>query len=170
MCQRQSKIVRKRQRNFVVFWRNHVITSSVSLFKKCIDDLLFLMHKFLAFFQPVRLTLDVDHGAMMQDAVQNGGSNGDIGKNLIPLGKSFVRGKDRRCLLIPSGDELEKQVGSLDIHREIADLVNDEHPVLGQDFEPVRQPVLKVGFLELLKELVAVDVVGRESVLRSYKT
>ena len=64
-CQRRSKIVRKRQRNFVVFWRNHVITSSVSLFKKCINDLLFLTHKFLAFFQAVRLTLDVDHGVVV---------------------------------------------------------------------------------------------------------
>jgi hypothetical protein len=33
--------------------------------KSSVDDLLFLAHEFLAFFQVVRLALDVDNGAMM---------------------------------------------------------------------------------------------------------
>ena len=52
-CQRRFKIVRKRRLNYVVFWRSHITSSSVSLFKKCVHDLLLLTHKFLAFFQPV---------------------------------------------------------------------------------------------------------------------
>ena len=83
----------------------------------------------------------------MQDTVQNGGGNGDIGKHLIPLGKSFVRGEYRGCLLIPPCHELEKQVSPLNVHRKISDPVNDKHPVLGQNFEPVWEPVLKMGFL-----------------------
>ena len=50
-------------------------------------------------------------------------------------------------------------------HREIAHFVDDEHPVLGQNLELIRQTVLKVGHLELFNELVAVDVVGGETVL-----
>ena len=52
-CQRRFKIVRKRRPNFVVFQRNHVTSSGVSLLKKRIHGLLLLAHKFLAFFQPV---------------------------------------------------------------------------------------------------------------------
>ena len=84
---------------------------------------------------------------MMQNPVQNGGSNGDISKYLIPLGKGLIRGKDCGCLLIPPCDELEKQVSPLNVHRQISDLIDNKHPVLGQDFKLVRQPVLKVGFL-----------------------
>ena len=53
MCQRRFKIVRKRQPNFVVFQRNQVTSSGVSLLKKRIHGLLLLAHNFLAFFQPV---------------------------------------------------------------------------------------------------------------------
>ena len=127
--------------------------------------MLFLAHKFLALFQAVRLTLDVDNGAVMQYTIQDGGGDGDVGKDLVPLGESLVGGKNGGRFLIPSGNELEEQVCTLDVHGEIADLVNDEHPVLGQNLELVRQAVLKVGLLELLNELVAVDVVGREPVL-----
>ena len=41
--------------------------------KKGIDDVLFLLHKLLAHFEAVALTLDVDDGAMVQDTVEDGG-------------------------------------------------------------------------------------------------
>ena len=109
--------------------------------------MLLLAHKFLAFFQAVRLALDVDNGAVMQDAVQDGGGDGDVGKDLVPLREGFVGGKDGRCFFIPSGNKLEEQVCALDVHGEVADLVDDEHPVLGENLELVRQTVLKVGLL-----------------------
>ena len=109
--------------------------------------MLFLAHKFFALLQAVRLALDVDHGAVVQNAIQDGGGNGDVCKDLVPLGEGLVRGKNGGCFLIPSGNELEEQVCTLDVHREIADLVNDEHPVLGQNLELIRQAVLKVGLL-----------------------
>ena len=52
--------------------------------------MLFLTHKFLAFFQTVGLALDVNDSAVMQDAVQDGGGDGDVGKDLVPLGESLV--------------------------------------------------------------------------------
>ena len=64
-CQRQFEIVRKRRRNFVVFRRWWVTKSAAASLKKSVHDLLLLAHKFLAFFQTVRLTLDVDNGAVM---------------------------------------------------------------------------------------------------------
>ena len=126
------------------------------MLKKSVHDLLFLTHKFLAFFQAVRLTLDVDNGAVMQYTIQDGGDNSNTGKDLIPLGEGLVRGKNGGRFLIPSGNELEEQVYTLDIHGEVAGFVDDEHPVLGQNLELIRQTVLKVGLLELFNELVAV--------------
>ncbi len=74
----------------------------------------------------------------MQDAIQNCGGDGDVGKDLVPLGKSLVGGKDSGRFLIPPGNQLEEQVCTLDVHGEISNLIDDEHPVLGQDFEFVR--------------------------------
>ena len=69
----------------------------------------------------------------MKDTVEDSGCNGDVGKDLVPLGEGFVGGKDGRGLFITSGNELKEQVGPLDIHGKVTDLVNDEHPVLGKD-------------------------------------
>ena len=114
-CQHQFEIVRKRRRNFVVFRWVGVTKLSVSLLKKSVHDLLFLTHKFLAFFQAVRLTLDVDNGAVMRDAIQDGRGNRNIGKDFIPLGEGLVGGEDGGGFLIASGNELEEQVCTLDI-------------------------------------------------------
>jgi len=56
--------------------------------------LLLLLHVFLAFFQPVAFTLDIDNGAVMEHPIENGGSNGNISKDFVPLGKSLIGGKD----------------------------------------------------------------------------
>ena len=101
--------------------------------------MLFLTHKFLAFFQTVRLALDVNDSAVMQDAVQDGGGDGDVGKDLVPLGEGLVGGKDGGRLLISPGNQLEEQVCALDVHGEVADLVDDKHPILGENLELVRE-------------------------------
>ena len=139
------------------------------MLKKCVNNLLFLPHKFLAFFQAVGFSLDVNHRTVMQDAVQDCGGDGDVGEDLIPLREGLVGSKDGRGLLIAPGDELEEQVRALNVHGKIADLINDEHPVLGQHLELVRQAVLKMSLLELFNELVAVHIVGRKPVLRGHK-
>ena len=93
--------------------------------------MLFLAHKFLALLQAVRLALDVDHGTMVQNPVQDSGGNGNVGKDLVPLGEGLVGGKDGGRFLIPPGNELKEQVGALDVHGEVADFTDDEHLVLG---------------------------------------
>ena len=125
------------------------------MLKKSVHDLLFLAHKFLALLQAVRLALDVNDGAVMQDTIQDGGGDGDAGKDLVLLGEGLAGGKDGGGLFIPSCNKLEEQIRPLDVHEEIASLVYDKHPVLGQDLELVRQTVLEMGFLGLLNELVA---------------
>ena len=84
--------------------------------KKSVYDLLFLAHKFLAFLQAIRLALYVDHGAVMQDAIQNSGGNGDVGKDLVPLGEGLARCKDRGRFLVLPGNELKEEVCTLNVH------------------------------------------------------
>ena len=115
--------------------------------QKSVDGLLFLAHEFLASLQAVRLALDADGGAVMRDAIQDGGGNGNAGKDLVPLGEGLVRGKNGRRLLIPSGGQLEGQVCAVDVHREVDDPANDEHPVLGQDLELIQAGGSQNGFL-----------------------
>ena len=80
------------------------------MLEKSINNLLFLPHKFLAFFQTVGFALDINHRTVMQDTVQECGGNSYIGEDLIPLGEGLVGSKDGRGLLIAPGDELEEQV------------------------------------------------------------
>ena len=105
----------------------------------------------------------------MQKTVASSGGDGDVGKDLVPLGEGLVGGKDGGRLLISPGNQLEEQVCALDVHGEVADLVDDKHPVLGENLELVRQTVLKMGLLELLNKLMAVDVVGGKAMLCRHK-
>lgn len=45
----------------------------------------FLLHVFLTLFEAITLSLDVNNGGVMQDAVKDGGSNGNVSKDLVPL-------------------------------------------------------------------------------------
>jgi len=56
----------------------------------------------------------------MQNPVQNGTGDDRISKNLSPVGIGLVRGEDHRAFFIPSGDQLEKQVGPKAVTRDIA--------------------------------------------------
>ena len=87
--------------------------------------LLLLAHKFLAFLETVRLTFGVNDGEVMQDTIQDSGGEGDVGKKLVPLGEGLIGSEDGGCLFIPPGNQLEKQICTLNVHREIANLIND---------------------------------------------
>ena len=107
------------------------------MLEKGVDDLMLLTHKFLALFKPVGLTLDVNDGAVMQDTIQDGRGNGNVGKDLIPLREGLVGSEYGGGFLIPPGNQLEEQVCPLNIHGKVANLVDYEHPVLGKDLELV---------------------------------
>ena len=68
--------------------------------------MLLLFHEFLPFLQAVALALDVDDGAVVQNAVEDCGGDGDVGEDLVPLGEGLVGGKDGGGLLVPLGDQL----------------------------------------------------------------
>ena len=45
--------------------------------------LLFLFHEFLPFLQAVALALDVDDGAVVENAVEDRGGDGDVGEDFV---------------------------------------------------------------------------------------
>ena len=51
------------------------------MLKKGIDNLLFLSHEFLAFFEAAGFTLNVDNGTVVKGAVENSGGDGDVRKD-----------------------------------------------------------------------------------------
>ena len=141
----------------------------VTLLKKSVDNLLFLTHKFLTLLEAIRFALDVNDGAVMQNPVQDSGGNGDVGKDFVPLGEGLIGSEDGGGLLIPPGNQLEEEISPLNVHREVSNLINNEHSVLGQHFEFVWQAVVEMSFFELLNELVAIDVVSGEPMLSRHK-
>ena len=69
------------------------------MLKKGIDNLLFLSHEFLAFFEAAGFTLNVDNGTVVKGAVENSGGDGDVRKDLVLLGEwcdTFLTEKVRR--------------------------------------------------------------------------
>ena len=116
-----------------------------SLFEEGVVSLNFLLHILLALLEPEALALDVDDSGVMEYSVKDSGGNGNIGEDLVLLGESLVGGKNGGNPLVTSGDELEKQVSSLNVHRQIANFVNNEHLVLSERLELVRQTVLEMS-------------------------
>ena len=90
---------------------------SVTLLKKGVHDQLLLAHKFLALLEAVRLTFDVNNGAVMEDAIQDSGGDVDVGKDLVPLGEGLIGCEDGRGLLITSSDQLKEEICPLNVHR-----------------------------------------------------
>ncbi len=78
-----------------------------------------------------------------------------------------MRCKDRGVFLIPLGNQLKEQVGALNIHGQITDLINDQNFVFGEDLQPIRQMILKMGRFELLDQGVTIDVVSGIPMSRS---
>jgi hypothetical protein len=78
---------------------------------------------------------------MMQDPIKNSGSDGNIGKNIIPLRDSLVRSKDGISFLITPCDELKKQIRTLNVHRKITNFVDYEQLVLAESSEFIGQAI-----------------------------
>ena len=62
----------------------------VTLLKKGVNDLLFLAYKFLAFLKTIRFALNVNDSAEMQDTIEDSRGNGDVSKDLVPLGEGLI--------------------------------------------------------------------------------
>ena len=76
-----------------------------------------------------------DHGLRVrQQPVQDGGRQGTvIVKDLGPFPEGTIRGQHDRPLFIAEGDDLEEQIGTCLVNRQVAQLVEDEQRVVSLD-------------------------------------
>jgi hypothetical protein len=69
-------------------------------------------------------SLGVQHGRVMQQAVEDRGGDGGVFEDLAPLRDPAVGGQDHGAVLVATRDHLEEVAGGLAGHRQIAKLVN----------------------------------------------
>ena len=86
------------------------------------------------FFEPVRVSADVDNGRFVQEPVESGRSHDRIaGEDTGPVAEGFVGGEDDRQMgLVAKGDNLKEQVGLGSGQFEVTDFIEDEQTNLGQ--------------------------------------
>jgi len=81
--------------------------------------------------EPTAVVLDVDHPGVMQEPVQDGRGDHGVAEQLLPAAEALVRGQDRRALLVPIGNELEKEMRLAAVDGQIPGLVDDDQAGTG---------------------------------------
>src|SRR3546814_21073216 len=76
--------------------------------------------------EPIAVTADCDHGAVVQQAIQDGGGDHRVAEHRAPLGDRAVRGEQDRAALVTPADQLEEQGGGVRLERTVAELVDDQ--------------------------------------------
>ena len=81
-------------------------------------------------FETIAVAPDVDDPGVMQEPVEDGRGNDGVTEELLPVAEAFVRGDDRRALLVAVRDELEEQIGLAALDGQVAGLVDDDQAAL----------------------------------------
>ena len=82
---------------------------------------------------------------MVQEAIEERGSDDGIAEDLAPIGKAAFRGEDHRALFVAGVDELEEQVVAAGSDREVADFVDDEQRKAAVIADPLAQSAVTFG-------------------------
>src|SRR5438477_2453198 len=72
-----------------------------------------------ALAESVALAFERDHGRVVDEPVDQGGSDHRVAEDLAPLLEAAVRGDGDRAAFVAAGDESEEQVGGLAFEREV---------------------------------------------------
>ena len=70
--------------------------------------------------------LDLNDDGVMEQPVEERGSDDGIAEDFAPFGKAAVGGEDHRAFFIAGVDELEEQVAAAGGDGQVADFVDDE--------------------------------------------
>ena len=85
---------------------------------------------------------------MVQQAVEDGGGDHGVAKDLAPGAQALIAGQDDRAPLVAARDQLKEEIGALAIDGDVADLVDDQQLGLRQDLQPFVEAALGEGFPE----------------------
>ena len=88
---------------------------------------------------------DIEGDAVVQHPVEDGTGYDVITQDFAPFAVRLVRCEDRAALLVPSGHQLEEEVGPLPVHRQVSYLVHDQQLVSGQLLQGLLQAAPFLG-------------------------
>src|SRR5581483_11364961 len=75
---------------------------------------------------PVAGAVDREHGAVVEEPVEDGGGDGGVLEDLAPVGDAAVGREDDRAVFVAAGDDLEEVAGGFGGQGEVAELVDDQ--------------------------------------------
>jgi hypothetical protein len=78
------------------------------------------------FLEPVGLPADRDDGAVMQEPIEDSGGDDGVAEDFSPIADGPVGCDEDGALLIAAGDELEEEMRSVWVERQIAQFVDDQ--------------------------------------------
>jgi hypothetical protein len=97
--------------------------------------------------EAVARALDLDDDGVVEETVEEGGSDDRVAKDLAPLGEAAVGGEDHRSLFVAGVDELEEEASAIRGDWQVADLVDDQERGAAEEADLVTQPAfaLRLG-------------------------
>ncbi len=90
--------------------------------------------------------------AVVQQPVEDRGGDDGIAEHVAPLAGSEIAGDEDAAALVAATDELEHQVSSVGLERQVAELVDDQQLRLGEVQQLVLEPILVLRLGELGKQ------------------
>jgi len=107
------------------------------------------------------MPFDGNNVGMMEQAVKDSISEGRRTENIAPFGKRHIGSDDSTVFFVTLGDKLEKEVSGINADRDIADFVDDEDFVLGEEFHSGVKPVFVESGGELIHQFLKRDKICR---------
>lgn len=83
--------------------------------------------------QAVTGALDLDNDGVVKKPVEQGGCHNRIAEHFAPFGKAAIGREDHGAFFISLVDELEEEVSASGSYGQIADLIDNEQAVSGEE-------------------------------------
>src|SRR3954463_14829700 len=85
----------------------------------------------------------------MQDAIEDRGGDHAVAEDIAPCAKALIAGQNHRAALVATTDQLEEEIRSGAVDRQVADLVDDQEARDGEELQLLFEPALCEGGGEL---------------------
>jgi hypothetical protein len=89
--------------------------------------------------------LDLDDLGVVEQAIEQGGGDDLVAEDVAPFAEAAVGGEDHGAALVAGVDELEEQVGAAGGDRQVADLVDDEESIAGNEADALLELSFALG-------------------------
>ena len=104
-----------------------------------------LRHECGVLAEAIAGSLDLYDLGVVEQAVEQRGGDDLVAEDVAPLAEAAVGGEDHGAALISSVDELEEQIGAAWSDREVADLVDDQQGIAGNEADALLELALAFG-------------------------